>query len=184
MSILEYSTKEGISCKQLLDLIDKEAYSKKDLIRALDAKKSIDTLLEKLQEAGLIEKYKNGKNVFYRKIINEVESDIEYENKYKFLSDSFNNKQNNNPGTIYFRRKDNYAFKALYAKLKSMFKLIMAYDVDMENSPFYRNFIFEIESGIFKVQHIDVNRNIRAYYEIFEADESQKKLIKDSLKWN
>ena len=65
---LTYSNKEGISLQNILDVLQDTPKSKKDIQDALKTKKSIDTLLTKLENNALIQKIKVGNKVSYELI--------------------------------------------------------------------------------------------------------------------
>ncbi len=63
---LKYKNKEGITLKKVLDTISKEdKLSKKDISTNVKATKSIDTLINKLIDAELIQKITEGRAVFF-----------------------------------------------------------------------------------------------------------------------
>ena len=65
---LTYSNKEGISLQNILDVLQDTPKSKKDIQDALKTKKSIDSLLTKLENNTLIQKVKVGNKVSYELI--------------------------------------------------------------------------------------------------------------------
>lgn len=71
---LKYKNKEGISLQKVLDVISKnDELSKKDLSKKLKAKKSVDTLLNKLIDFNLIKKIKDGRSVVYTSQLDKAE---------------------------------------------------------------------------------------------------------------
>lgn len=69
---LKYKNKEGISLQKVLNAVKKsDGLSKKDIAEKVKAKKSIDTLLNKLTNEGLLTKVKEGRTVLFS--FNDVE---------------------------------------------------------------------------------------------------------------
>ena len=72
---LKYKNKEGISLQKILDTVKKseDGLTKKAIVEKVKAKKSIDTLLNKLTDSGLVTKVKNGRTVLFSLAEEKVE---------------------------------------------------------------------------------------------------------------
>lgn len=81
---LEYKNKDGISLKHIVDVIKQynTPITKKDITDKLQTTKSIDTLLNKLTESGLLIKVKDGKKLLFS-LINESKDDEEIQSTKK-----------------------------------------------------------------------------------------------------
>jgi len=239
---LKYKNKEGITLKKVLDTIKANtSLSKKELVTAIKAKKSIDTLLNKLLDTELIIKVKEGRSVKYSEnitpVIMEVDTtpkkltpeinqeDLEFlkqemesiegkpitailhtrnekkpkkehtnidkiyeenkedehiidkENPFRFVLNFFTTTLNGELSTPHFKRRDNYVVKSIYNKFKTMCDKIDKYDTDQQHIPFYRVFTIDKDSMTVKMYHIDMNRVIRGYHNLFRLSDDDKNLI-------
>ncbi len=246
---LKYKNKEGISLQKVFDIISKNNdISKKELAKKTKAKKSIDTLINKLIDLELIKKIKDGRTVYYttkmeadvveditvvipvdtsiKKLSVEVNQDdldhlkqemehqsgkpitailhtrnekkptknhtnveeiyadnkdaeyiIDKENPYRFVLNFFTTVLNGELATPHFKRRDNYVVKSIYNKFKTLCEKLDNYDTDQQHIPFYRAFTIDKETMMVKMYHIDMNRVVRGYHDLFTINDEDKQLI-------
>jgi len=239
---LKYKNKEGITLQQVLDTIKaNDGLSKKDLTTAVKAKKSIDTLINKLINDNLILKVKDGRAVKYtsvdkaviippentlKKLTAEVnQEDLDYlkqemeniegkpvtailhkrnekkpkkehvlideiyeankseeyildkENPFRFVLNFFTSTLNGELSTPHFKRRDNYVVKSIYNKFKTVCDKMDKYDTEQQHIPFYRAFTIDKDTLTVKMYHIDMNRVIRGYHNLFQLSDDDKKFI-------
>jgi len=245
---LKYKNKEGITLQKVLDAIkSNDGLSKKELSSKLKAKKSIDTLLNKLIEKSLIQKIKHGRSVLYKIVeivlptdksvvvpaetslkkltaeINQADLDhlkkemeniegkpvtailhtrnekkpkkehihideiyeanksdeyiLDKENPFRFVLNFFTSTLNGELSTPHFKRRDNYVVKSIYNKFKTVCDKIDKYDTDQQHIPFYRAFTIDKATLTVKMYHIDMNRVIRGYHNLFQLSDDDKKFI-------
>ncbi|RLC46671.1 MAG: hypothetical protein DRH57_05645 [Candidatus Cloacimonadota bacterium] len=244
---LKYKNKEGITLQKVFSAIkSNDRLSKKDLTNAVKAKKSIDTLINKLLDANLILKVKDGRSVMYKlveqisldksviipvdkslkKLTAEVnQEDLDYlkqemeniegkpvtailhtrnekkpkkehihidkiyeankseeyildkENPFRFVLNFFTSTLNGELSTPHFKRRDNYVVKSIYNKFKTVCDKMDKYDTEQQHIPFYRAFTIDKDTLTVKMYHIDMNRVIRGYHNLFQLSEDDKKFI-------
>lgn len=229
-----YTNAEGFSINDILAVLTSDGVSKKDIITKLSAKKSIDSLLNKLLETDIVVKDKVGSSVLFKligkvkkpkkvkppvdqhaleylektlasipekkskkivhkspdkkpevvEILPEDEIQIEEDviltddNPYRFVLDFFNSKTEEELTTDFFRRRDDYAVKSIYNKLKSMCVKMDDYNVDQQNVPFYRAFSVNFKEKVVKILHIDMNRSVRGIHNVFGLTDEDINLLK------
>jgi len=158
--------------KKISDEVDEENlnYLKKEMESKLG--KEVTAILHHRNEPREKAEISNPK-----KIYDDLEEEILKENPYRFVLNFFNTTLNNEKATGYFRRRDSYVVKSIYNKFKTKADKINEYDVEQQHQPFYR--AFTIINGVVKIYHIDMNRMIRASYEIFKIKDEDMKFFKD-----
>jgi len=245
---LKYKNKEGITLQKVLNAIkSQDGLSKKDLSTTIKAKKSIDTLLNKLLAEKLILKVKDGRSVVYKMVeadeaqdksvvippdtsvkhitseINQKDLDylkkemenvegkpvtailhkrnepkpkkehtnveeiyeenkedeytLDKENPFRFVLNFFTTTLNGELATPHFKRRDNYVVKSIYNKFKTMCEKADKYDTEQQHIPFYRAFTIDKETMTVKMYHIDMNRVIRGYHNLFKLSDEDKNFI-------
>lgn len=139
-----------------------------------EAKEAEEATQKKEEELKLVVDGANTKLVS-EKITEEIV--IDQENPYRFVLNFFTTTLNGEVATPHFKRRDNYVVKSIYNKFKTLCDIIDEYDTNQQHIPFYRAFTIDKYTMTVKMYHIDMNRVIRGYHDLFKISDEDKKFI-------